>query len=212
MPVLALTIFSSCDNEHANEADIEAENFETYVDSVGGLDHRYNDDGYWGSIESGYTTRHNSVLVHKEELSEEANQKVAKAEKDYEMAKADYEKNRMEARNMMAMQNQQKLRDSLFGAGNLGADMALSFVTADNIRVVYENFVSTVQANKETYSREDWDEIKNMYEALGTRKNEVEKNLKTSDNLEIAKEKVKFASIKATHRPGAKFEENDAAK
>jgi hypothetical protein len=36
---------------------------------------------------------------------------------------------------------------------------------------VYDQFVNTVQTNKDKYSREDWDEIKLMYEALDSRKN-----------------------------------------
>ena len=66
--------------------------------------------------------------------------------------------------------------------------------------------------NKDNYTREDWDEIKVLYEALDTRKNAVEKDLSGSDNLKIAGLKVRFASIKATHRGGTKGAENEAAK
>lgn len=62
------------------------------------------------------------------------------------------------------------------------------------------------------YTREDWDEIKVLYEALDTRKNEVEKDLSGSDNLKIAGLKVKFAAIKATHRAGTKGTENQDSK
>jgi hypothetical protein len=39
------------------------------------------------------------------------------------------------------------------------------------------------------YTREDWDEIKVLYEALDTRKNTVEKDLASSDNMKIAGKK-----------------------
>ena len=53
---------------------------------------------------------------------------------------------------------------------------------------VYDRFVNTVKENREKYSSEDWDEIKTLYEALDTRKNEIEKDLQGSnDNLKIAK-------------------------
>jgi hypothetical protein len=43
-----------------------------------------------------------------------------------------------------------------------------------------------VQANKDKYSREDWDEIKLMYEALDSRKNTVEKEgLSSEDNRKL---------------------------
>jgi hypothetical protein len=48
-------------------------------------------------------------------------------------------------------------------------------VNATNILGVYDQFVNTVKDNKDNYSREDWDEIKLMYEALDSRKNTVEK-------------------------------------
>jgi hypothetical protein len=45
----------------------------------------------------------------------------------------------------------------------------------DNIHNVYQQFVHTVEDNKDAYSREDWDEVKLMYEALDRQKNTVEK-------------------------------------
>ena len=72
--------------------------------------------------------------------------------------------------------------------------------------------MNTVKDNQGKYSREDWDEIKVLYEALDTRKNEIEKDLATSDNLKIAKLKVEFATIKAVKRPMSKIDENDDAK
>ena len=104
------------------------------------------------------------------------------------------------------------LRNRLFGEGKIGSDMKFGFVTADNILSVYKNFVNTVADNKNNYSREDWDEIKVLYEALDTRKNTVEKDLSGSDNLKIAGLKIRFATIKATHRGGTKGAENEAAK
>jgi hypothetical protein len=104
------------------------------------------------------------------------------------------------------------LRDRLFGEGKIGDDMQFAFVTGDNILGIYQNFVDVVADNKNTYSREDWDEINVLYEALDTRKNAVEKDLKTSDNLKIAGLKIKFASIAATHRGGTKVKENAESK
>ena len=49
-----------------------------------------------------------------------------------------------------------------------------------------------------------WDEINVLYEALDTRKNEVEKDDMTTDNLKIAGLKLKFARISSTHRGGKK--------
>jgi hypothetical protein len=49
----------------------------------------------------------------------------------------------------------------------------------DNIHNVYQQFVHTVEDNKDAYSREDWDEVKLMYEALDSRKHtEKEKDFR----------------------------------
>ena len=72
--------------------------------------------------------------------------------------------------------------------------------------------MDVVDKNKKVYSREDWDEVKVLYEALDNRKNEIEKELASKDNVKIAKEKVKIASIFAVRRPLAKADENADAK
>jgi ABC-type branched-subunit amino acid transport system substrate-binding protein len=106
----------------------------------------------------------------------------------------------------------QILRTNLFGEGKIGSDMQFAFVNGKNILSVYQNFVDKVADNKKKYTREDWDEIKVLYEALDTRKNEVEKDLAGGDNMKIAGLKIRFASIIATHRGGAKVKENAASK
>ena len=73
--------------------------------------------------------------------------------------------------------------------------MKFLYVTGDNIRGIYQNFVDVVADNKNNYTREDWDEIDVLYEALDTRKNVVEKDLATNDNIKIAGLKIRYASI-----------------
>ena len=125
-----------------------------------------------------------------------------------------------EFRNQMATQfappapsPKQQLRDALFGAGKIGDDMNFDWVNAKNIHSVYQQFVHTVEDNKDKYSREDWDEVKLMYEALDSRKNTVEKEgLTSEDNRKIAGLKIKFAPMYTVNRMGAKSEENKEAK
>lgn len=104
-------------------------------------------------------------------------------------------------------------RKTFFDGKEIGDDMNFDWVNKDNIVSVYDLFVTTASKNKDSYSREDWDEIKLMYEALDTRKNTVEKEgLTSSDNLKIAKLKLKFAPMYTLNRMGAKSEENAEAK
>ena len=107
----------------------------------------------------------------------------------------------------------QIMRNALFGEGKVGNDMNFDWVNAENIHSVYQQFVHTVEDNKDSYTREDWDEIKLMYEALDSRKNTVEKEgLSSEDNRKIAGLKMKFAPMYTLNRMGAKSAEMKEAK
>ena len=104
-------------------------------------------------------------------------------------------------------------RNKFFKGQEIGDDMSFAWVNKDNILSVYDTFITTAIDNKDSYSREDWDEIKMMYEALDSRKNTVEnEGLSSSDNMKIASLKVKFAPTYTINRTGAKSEENAEAK
>ena len=140
-------------------------------------------------------------------------QEKAQARIDASNAKYEALKAKLEAANQAAISPKQQLRNALFGEGKIGDDMSFAWVNKDNILATFKTFTQTVENNKDAYTREDWDEIKLLYEALGTRKNTVEKEgLSSSDNNEIAGIKIKFAPMLKVNRMGAKAEENAAAK
>ena len=202
---------ASC-NTAANEAKQDAENLQVYVDSVQGLGPIYT-SSTWATIDNGYQERSLKVEKTNDALEVADKEKVDASKAKYATLKANYEANEQKQKlAAAALDYRQILRTRLFGEGKIGADMKFDFVTAENILSVYKNFVDIVAENKKNYTREDWDEIKVLYEALDTRKNAVEKDLASADNLKIAGLKIKFVSIKATHRAGTKGEENAAAK
>jgi hypothetical protein len=53
----------------------------------------------------------------------------------------------------------QLMRNSLFGEGKMSQDMNFDWVNNDNIHNVYQQFVPTVEDNKDAYSREDWYDV-----------------------------------------------------
>ena len=208
--------FTACNNAAKDEAKQDVANLTTYVDSVESMTPVYTTEN-WTVIDNGYQER--AMKAEKTVASLEAADK-AKADESkakYAALKASYETKLKEKETEAKLaaskpDYRQVLRNSLFGDGKIGSDMQFGFVTADNILNVYSNFVNAVQDNRNKYSREDWDEIKVLYEALDTRKNAVEKDLASSDNLKIAGLKIKFSAIKATHRGGTKGAENEEAK
>ena len=147
-----------------------------------------------------------------------AQSKIDASKAKYEALKAKYEaelQNEMTGKqNTESTSNpNQMLRDRLFGAGKVGEDMSFAWVNKDNILQVYDNFFQSYKDNKANFSREDYDEIKLMYEALDSRKNTVEKEgLSSEDNGEIASIKFKFSPMFKVNRVGAKSRENTEAK
>jgi len=84
--------------------------------------------------------------------------------------------------------------------GGEAADFSTTEITttsASDIRTKYENFVSQVQANKDTYTKEQWQSAENYFKALDDRKDAINSELTDDDKDEIIKAKAKYTAIKA---------------
>lgn len=196
---------ASCSSDRNEQvAKDSVKDLRSYVDSVNRTEEMNSD---WGSIEMKYNEKADKVEVATAQVKENEQLKA-----DYEKIKADYAALKTKYDQQQAMVYKRTIRDALFGEGVVGRDINFNFMTAANARGVYERFVNSVASNKDTYSREDWDEVKVLYEAMDSRKNEIEPQLAGADNRKIAGLKVRFASIKAVNRPGTKIDENQLAK
>jgi hypothetical protein len=203
--------FGSCADQKKTQAEKAVNNYVAYIDSVGNV---ASEDlaEKWDDVESDYIAKKIEAESALENLEDrmELDQKLEAGSKKYEEFKANLlaEKQKMEAANYKA-----KVRSALFVGQQIGDDMNFAWVNKDNILQTYETFVNTTSDNKDNYTREEWDEIKLLYEALDTRKNTVEKEgLSTSDNLKIAGLKTRFATFFKVNRISAKSEENAEAK
>ncbi len=205
MAVVALG-FTSCKDGKEKESEKTIDMYAVYVDSVSNVpadDAKAN----WQSIEATYEVKNSEAEIALLNLkdAQEAKEKMEASQAKYAALKASMEVSQPDSK--------QQMRNELFGEGKIGEDMSFDWVNADNIHSVYQQFVHTVENNKDRYSREDWDEIKIMYEALDSRKNTVEKEgLSSSDNRKIAALKLKFAPMYTLNRMGAKTEEMEEAK
>ncbi|ABQ07999.1 DUF6565 domain-containing protein [Flavobacterium johnsoniae] len=205
--VLGLT---SCKDEKQEKAQKTIDSYVAYVDSVKNVS-ADNLKENWKNVEAEYDRKSQEAQTALADLKDNS----AATEK-INASKIKYEEFKNEMTTVFAPpapSPKQQLRDALFGAGKIGDDMNFSWVNAKNIHSVYQQFVHTVENNKDKYSREDWDEVKLMYEALDSRKNTVEKEgLTAEDNRKIAGLKIKFAPMYTVNRMGAKSEENKEAK
>ena len=209
LAVIALG-FTSCKDEKQEKAQKTIDSYVSYVDSIKNVKA---DDlkADWKDVEAEYDRRVTDAQVALADIKDNK----ADIEK-INTSKVKYEEFRNEMVKVLAPpapSPKQQLRNALFGEGKIGDDMSFAWVNAKNIHSVYQQFVHTVENNKDSYSREDWDEIKLMYEALDSRKNTVEKEgLTSSDNRKIAGLKVKFAPMYTLNRMGAKSKETAEAK
>ncbi len=211
--------FSSCKDEKETKATKTVDTYVVYVDSletINGETAKQN----WQSINESYAIRTTEAETALADLkdSKDAQARIDASKAKYEALKAKYEaelKAEMDAKQKAAMPTNpnQILRDRFFGAGKIGEDMNFAWVDKNNILKVYDNFFQSYKDNKSNFSREDYDEIKLMYEALDSRKNTVEKEgLSSEDNVKIASIKFKFAPMFKINRIGAKSRENAEAK
>lgn len=209
--------FTSCKDEKAEQAEKKVDTYVMYVDSLGNVtaeDAKSN----WEGIEAAYLIRSGeaeaAIANMKDNVEAQARLDASRAK--YEALRAKYEAQKADAEVAVAAaapNPKQQLRNALFGEGKMGEDMNFNWVNAANIHNVYQQFVHTAEDNKDRYSREDWDEIKVMYEALDSRKNTVEKEgLSSEDNRKIAGLKAKFGPMYTLNRMGAKSGEMKRAK
>lgn len=208
---LVALVFTSCKDEKVIAAEKSVDTYVVYVDSIGNIDASEVQTN-WQSINDSYQIRVTEAEIALDYLKE---REAAQTRIDASKAKFEALRAQMEAemQAQAALNTKQALRNALFGEGKIGDDMNFDWVTKDNILAVYEQFVATADANKDNYSREDWDEVKLMYEALDSRKNTVEnEGLSSADNKKIAGLKLKFAPMLTFNRMGAKTEEMQEAK
>ena len=208
--VLIAIGFVSCKDEKQEKAQKTVDSYVTYVDSVKNVSANDLKEN-WKTVETQYERKAQNAEMALADIKDN----VAATDK-INTSKIKYEEFKKEMTTILAPpapSAKQQLRNALFGEGKIGDDMSFSWVNAKNIHSVYQQFVHTVENNKDSYSREDWDEIKLMYEALDSRKNTVEKEgLTSEDNRKIAGLKLKFAPMYTLNRMGAKSKETAEAK
>lgn len=209
--VVMAAIFTSCGESPNSIAQEKVNKYSFYVDSVSNVETKDLATN-WKDVESNYKNykmEANDALLTID-YNPELQRDINKTTKKYEDFKSNLKK---EIAVKSELDSKQIIRKTLLGKDFNGSDMTYAWINKDNILSVYQNFVDKVEKNKDSYSRENWDEIKLMYEAIDTRKNTVEKEgLSSEDNRKIAALKLKFAPMYTFSRMGARSDENQTAK
>lgn len=212
---LVALVFVSCKDEKETQAQKNIDTYVVYVDSLDNVDVMDAKEN-WSAIEENYQMRSAEADAALADLKDRvaAQERIDASRIKYLELKAKVEADmETELQGNTPVNPKQQLRNALFGVGKIGDDMNFDWVNASNIHSVYQQFIHTAENNKDNYSREDWDEVKLMYEALDSRKNTVEKEgLSSEDNRKIAGLKFKFAPMLKVNRMGAKSAEMKEAK
>lgn len=202
---------ASCKNSDSQRIQTTVDDYTAYIDSVSQVA-AADAEQKWDEIERYATEKKEQAQMELKNLEDRAalDEKMDASTRKYE----EFKQNIINYKNeLQAEKARNEIRSSLFKEQVVKNDMSFAWVNKDNILNVYDHFVNTVSDNKDKYSREQWDEIKLLYEALDNRKNTVEnEGLTSADNLKIAGLKVRFATMYKINRIGAKAEENEEAK
>lgn len=193
----ATLVFTACSNDEQLRKDTAE--LRDYVNN-----HRDSVEIYadtqWDNLEAEYNTKKAKLDTSK--MATEIRETYNETARDWETFKADY-----------AVKREEKLK--LAEQDAFRATLAIQGVRPDftdlsntNILAEYEHFVTTVKANKDLYSKEQWLVVNNSWKALQGRKKEIDNNIASADNTKIAKLQLEYTAIKATNRPFADSEVN----
>ncbi|MFT3908524.1 MAG: hypothetical protein QM737_03810 [Ferruginibacter sp.] len=190
---IIVSAFTACSN--SNSANQEANNLASYVDSVDKID--VYTEAKWKEIDNGYEDINMKVEKDLSLMTAEDKEKVEASKTKYAALEKKYEAKIEEAKKP---DYKVVLRKNLFG-DKMPSGVDFGWMTAANVVETYENFVNTVDAHKDEYSKEDWNEIKVIYAALDAKKETLDKDISVKDRLKIAGLKTKYKVIKAVNKP-----------
>ncbi len=154
-------------------------------------------DKEWHELEAEYNDKKLKAEEKMDEWSEETKAEFASLKSDWEEFKDQYDAERARRFPQQGL----AVIDSELLPGDIKSD--LSNVTPANIIEVHKHFVNYVEAHKDALTPEQWNHVQMKWEALGARKDAIEKDLSTEDNIKLAEWKVKYGTIKAINRPTA---------
>ncbi len=212
----AIVALVACKNANSNqELTAQVENLQKWIDSVKTANSVY-DSASWVALEGQYTAASANLTANQANLKDEEKAKLEASQKSWEDYKTEYIVKMTEAKQAQLVQNtgynaEAKVifAKTIFGEVAMANELDFSWVNASNILSTYNGFYEKFKANRETYNVDELAYVKSLYEALDSRKNEVEKEkeFKTSDNMKIAQTKVKFATLFSIAKVGAKSED-----
>lgn len=203
---MLLLSLSSCDNGAQQKRQKDLDDLNAYIkNQKDSIDQSV--DRNWAEIENTYNAKKADLERDTAKMAQELRSSYYQSVNDWESYKAEFKKkaeaNKAEANKGVAAMD--AIRKELT-SGGVRTDF--TDATAANIVPVYQHFVTTVENNKDNYTKEQWTVVNVSWKALKGRKREISKDIKAPEMGEITKQELKYAGIKALNRPFAVSEDD----
>jgi hypothetical protein len=199
--IAALLTFTSCTDQEKENTRKSLNDFKAYVKQHKDATADYADEK-WEDMEREYDEKKAGLDKNMDKMDNEMKAHYQAAVADWESFKADYQAKRAEKD---AIANAEKLKTTIIPEG-IHTD--LSNVTSKNIASVFEHFVTTVDNQKEIYSKEEWININNYWKSLNdmaARMNDANQ-ISGADTRKIDGQRIKYSAIKVMNKPFAESE------
>ncbi|MDI1235380.1 MAG: hypothetical protein PSX81_13955 [bacterium] len=215
LSVFSIVALVACNSgSNTQELSAQVENLQKWIDSVKTANVVY-DSTTLETLDGQYKMASADLAANTDKLKEEEKAKLEASQKSWDEYKVVYVEKMnaskaAEAPAMTGFNDEAKIvmAKTIFGNVAMMNTMDFSWVNASNILSTYNGFYDKFNTNKSSYDADQLAYVKALYEALDTRKNEVEKEkeFKGTDNIKIAQTKTKFAALFATEKTGSKSE------
>lgn len=193
-----------CEDPNQARADKEFGEYSDFVENESSVFDNENDweweeyDRNWRKYDSAYQQHLMGVEENKNYLSDENRAEFNRMQKEYEERKSRYEGR---AANEGSGMDEHSISGRMYSSVNITnpANVDFSNATASNMRTTYKNFVDYVDAHKSEMTAADWRNAEIIWEAMNLRKNEVEADISTKDNLAIGTLKAEYGALKSSY-------------
>lgn len=190
----SVLIFMSCQSEVQRNAQTAIKSYSIFVDSVSTAN--FNETAVnWESIHTIYLDKKNAA-EKSVALLQNNTELVAEIETIHSRFKSISAKIQPELERIALENAQYDFRASLLTNGDISDDLNMEWLNRRNIALVYQQFVRTVENQKDSFTATQWNEVERLFDAMDKRRIQlVKEGIKTDEAIDFEKLKSKYLSM-----------------
>lgn len=188
--LLVLTIgFSACTASREQEVENDISSFRTWVnDQSANIADRTEDD--WKQAKEDFRIRTAELDQREDQLSAEVREEYQQLKNDFQNLDEEREKRMLDA------------NGAEWEAKLLGGYADKATITKENVKDVYIQLLENVRSMRSTWTDEDWEMAKMVLNRLNDRKEEVDDDLPTEDEVKIKALQMEFRTLETANDVG----------